>query len=144
MQNLAAVEEKSSLTPVPLTPVLKRSTKIEEATYKEKKISIFKYFLKDLKRVSGHKIALTTLNSSITSLEAKSIYTLDSEVSPLVILKSLQKHLDKDSFFDIYVMVSRTEEQVNTIAMAGTIEYAFHCKTTEKENHLVKTHRRIG
>lgn len=70
------------------------------------------------------KTDLTTLKSNIISLEAKSIHTLDSEayhllqnvldgqfviISPLVTLKSLQKQLDKHSFFDNHVLVFRTK-----------------------------------
>lgn len=58
--------------------------------------------------------------------------------STLVILKSLRKHLHEDSFFDIHMMVSRTEEQIKTIAVAGTNDYAFHLNTTEKPGAFIK------
>lgn len=49
-----------------------------------------------------------------------------------------QKTLDKDSFFDIHMMVSRTDQQVKTTAMAETNEYAFHLEMTEKPGTFIK------
>lgn len=64
--------------------------------------------------------------------------------SPLVTLRSLQKHLEKDSFFDIHIIVSRTEYQVKTIAVAGTNEYAFWLEATEKPGASTKDIRIFG
>ena len=97
---------------------------LKEATYIKRESQSVRF----LNKVS-YKIGLTTLNSSMTSLEAKAFSqqtqagwlhqdVLDVQYVPCI--RSLW-HLDKDSFYDIHIIVSRTEQQVKTIAVAGTM-----------------------
>ena len=54
------------------------------------------------------------------------------------VVESLQKQLDQDPFFDMYVKVSRPEKWVKPMAIAGANQHTFHLEATDKPGALTK------
>ena len=98
---------------------------------------------------SGCKIGPSIHNSNLASLGAEFLQMLDSEVDYLHLdvidghfvpnitfghpaVESLQKELRQDSSFDMHMVVSRPEQWVKPMAIAGANQHTFHLEATDK------------
>ncbi|XP_057602053.1 ribulose-phosphate 3-epimerase isoform X2 [Hippopotamus amphibius kiboko] len=90
---------------------------------------------------SGCKIGPSILNSDLASLGAECLRMLDSGADYL--------HLDAPcssgrSVFYMHMMVSRPEQWVKPMAVAGANQYTFHLEATENPGALIKDIRENG
>uniref|UniRef100_A0A7N4NXA8 ribulose-phosphate 3-epimerase n=1 Tax=Sarcophilus harrisii TaxID=9305 RepID=A0A7N4NXA8_SARHA len=60
------------------------------------------------------------------------------------VVESLRKQLGQDPFFDMHMMVSRPEQWVKPMAVAGANQYTFHLEATENPGALIKDIRENG
>ncbi|XP_053453768.1 ribulose-phosphate 3-epimerase isoform X2 [Nycticebus coucang] len=90
---------------------------------------------------SGCKIGPSILNSDLANLGAECLRMLDSGADYL--------HLDAPAlqggqFFYMHMMVSRPEQWVKPMAIAGANQYTFHLEATENPGALIKDIRENG
>ncbi|XP_054302702.1 ribulose-phosphate 3-epimerase-like isoform X2 [Pongo pygmaeus] len=90
---------------------------------------------------SGCKIGPSILNSDLASLGAECLWVLDSGADYL--------HLDAScssgrSVFYMHMMVSKPEQWVKPMAVAGANQYTFHLEATENPGALIKDTRENG
>ncbi|XP_054385515.2 ribulose-phosphate 3-epimerase-like [Pongo abelii] len=90
---------------------------------------------------SGCKIGPSILNSDLASLGAECLWVLDSGADYL--------HLDAScssgrSVFYTHMMVSKPEQWVKPMAVAGANQYTFHLEATENPGALIKDTRENG
>ncbi|XP_025133963.1 ribulose-phosphate 3-epimerase isoform X5 [Bubalus kerabau] len=113
---------------------------------------------------SGCKIGPSILNSDLASLGAECLRMLDSGADYLhldapcssgrhfvpnitfghPVVESLRKQLGQDPFFDMHMMVSRPEQWVKPMAVAGANQYTFHLEATDNPGALIKDIRENG
>nr|XP_020746692.1 ribulose-phosphate 3-epimerase isoform X1 [Odocoileus virginianus texanus] len=60
------------------------------------------------------------------------------------VVESLRKQLGQDPFFDMHMMVSRPEQWVKPMAVAGANQYTFHLEATDNPGALIKDIRENG
>ncbi|XP_023586266.1 ribulose-phosphate 3-epimerase-like [Trichechus manatus latirostris] len=111
--------------------------------------------------VSSCKTGPDILNSNLASLVAECLQMLDSGADYLhldvmgghfvpsitfghPVVESLQKHLGQDPFFNMYMMVSRPEQWLKPMAIAGANRYTFYLEATENPGALIKDIRENG
>uniref|UniRef100_A0A8C5NVY1 ribulose-phosphate 3-epimerase n=1 Tax=Jaculus jaculus TaxID=51337 RepID=A0A8C5NVY1_JACJA len=104
---------------------------------------------------SGCKIGPSILNSNLANLGAECVWMLDSGADSLH-LDVMDRHfvpnitfghpvqLGQDPFFDMHMMVSRPEQWVKPMAVAGANQYTFHLEATENPGALIKDIRENG
>nr|XP_026259149.1 ribulose-phosphate 3-epimerase isoform X3 [Urocitellus parryii] len=90
---------------------------------------------------SGCKIGPSILNSDLANLGAECLRMLDSGADYL--------HLDAPcsavrSVFYMHMMVSKPEQWVKPMAVAGANQYTFHLEATENPGALIKDIRENG
>ncbi|XP_056145423.1 ribulose-phosphate 3-epimerase [Lampris incognitus] len=59
-------------------------------------------------------------------------------------VESLRTSLGQDPFFDMHMMVSRPEQWVKPMAVAGANQYTFHVEATDNPGNLIKEIRESG
>uniref|UniRef100_A0A8C9C7Q4 ribulose-phosphate 3-epimerase n=1 Tax=Phocoena sinus TaxID=42100 RepID=A0A8C9C7Q4_PHOSS len=92
---------------------------------------------------SGCKIGLSILNSDLASLGADYLY-LDAFCSQHHLWSPCGRKEAQDPFFDMHMMVSRPEQWVKPMAIAGANQYTFHLEATENPGALIKDIRENG
>ncbi|XP_008257320.1 ribulose-phosphate 3-epimerase isoform X5 [Oryctolagus cuniculus] len=94
---------------------------------------------------SGCKIGPSILNSDLANLGAECLRMLDSGADYLH-LDVMDGHpaLQGGQFFYMHMMVSRPEQWVKPMAVAGANQYTFHLEATENPGALIKDIRENG